>query len=221
MCIRGQLGNKFSAKLILQKWSKYHEMKNCHFSIQFLYSIKFVNKQKFSWSKLGTVPSKIFSHFAKISIFNWETAWIANKAKFELIKSTFGTVPSMIMDWVLFWAILFIWLNSIDWVFVLVNWNVHIVGVFSISRTAQGSTNAPRPRLAHIYFSVGWINLFVEPWICQTFVSRRSAEEVIGWLMFLSNSSLLEHVSKSLFHLNLNSHELFLLYFWSKIGGKC
>ena len=136
---------------------------------------------------------KIFPISLKRQIFTSETAWIAKKANFELVKSIFGTVPSMIMDWVLFWAILFIWLNSIDWVFVLVNWNVHIVGVFSISRTAQGSTNAPRPRLAHIYFcrmnkSVrGTLNL---PNVCFSSLSRRG-----DWL-------------KSLFHSILKSHEL-------------
>ena len=120
----------------------------------------------------------------KRSIFTWETAWIAKKAHFELVKSTFGAVPSMIKDWVLFWAILFIWLNSIDWVFVLVNWNMHIVGVFSISRTTQGSTNAPRPRLAHIYFC--WKDKSVRgtldlPNVCFSSLSRRG-----DWLIDVS-----------------------------------
>ena len=90
----------------------------------------------------------------------------------------------MIIDWVLFWAILFIWLNSIDCVFVLANWNVHIVGMFSLRRTAQGTTNAPHPRLAHIYFcrmdkSIG--GTLDLPNVCFSSLSRRG-----DWLIDVS-----------------------------------
>ena len=90
----------------------------------------------------------------------------------------------MIMDWVLFRAILFIWLNSIDWVFVLVNWNVHIVSMFSISRTAQGSTNAPCPRFAHLFLP--WMMKPIRgtldlPNVCFSSLSRRG-----DWLIDVS-----------------------------------
>ena len=120
----------------------------------------------------------------KLSHFKLSNLKVSNFSFFPTAQIWLGTVPSMIIDWVLFWATLFIWLNSIDWIFVLVNWNVHIVGVFSISRTAQGSTNAPRPCLAHIYFC--WMDKFVRgtldlPNVCFSSLSRRG-----DWLIDVS-----------------------------------
>ena len=127
---------------------------------------------------------EFFPSSKKWIFYSWKTAWFENKAKFETVKSKLRTVPSMIMDWVLLRAILFIWLNSIDWVFVLVNWNVHIVSMFSISRTAQGSTNAPRPRFAHLFLP--WMMKPIRgtldlPNVCFSSLSRRG-----DWLIDVS-----------------------------------
>ena len=144
----------------------------------------------------------------------WGKCWVGKNYIWNRFELCYGLTCQL--------SILFIWLNSIDWVFVLVNWNVHIVSVFSISRTAQGSTNAPHLRFAYLYFC--WMDKpvcksLVLPNVCLSSLSRRG--EVTGWLMFLSNSSLLEHVLKSLFHSNLKTHKIldkFSRIYWKLIS---
>ena len=106
----------------------------------------------------------------------WGKCWVGKNYIWNRFELCYGLTCQL--------SILFIWLNSIDWVFVLVNWNVHIVSVFSISRTAQGSTNAPRLRFAYLYFC--WMDKpvcesLVLPNVCLSSLSRRG-----DWLIDVS-----------------------------------